>query len=329
MKSIRNPLRALSCAVALAVALPGLALANDDNKTMRQRADITAERAGQSASDARREAVIWTTYATNQNLRSSAIDVEVKSGTAILNGTVESDVEKHLAEELAMSVAGVTRVDNQLKVDANYRPVARRDGTERDFGTVVSDATITAQVKSKLLWNTNTEGLEIDVDTKNGRVSLTGTADTPAARDLAGRLAANTNGVVAVDNRLTMDPDHAVAGRTSGDRPMATTDRTDTTKVDRRDDSAIARTDTAQPEDGWITTKVKSTLLFSRSVDGLDIDVDTKQGVVALKGTVDSDLERQVAVDLARDIRGVRRVDASGLRIETAAVAERDDDLND
>jgi osmotically-inducible protein OsmY len=63
-------------------------------------------------------------------------------------------------------------------------------------------------------------------------------------------------------------------------------------------------------------------------VDGLDIDVDTKQGVVALKGTVDSDAERQAAVELARDIKGVRRVDASVLRIE-AAVADRDDDLND
>jgi hyperosmotically inducible periplasmic protein len=328
MNRIRNPLRALSCAVALAVALPGLALAGDNDKTMRQRVDVTAERAGQSAADARREAVIWTTYATNQNLRANDIDVEVKSGTAILSGTVESDVEKNLAEQLAKNVNGVNRVDNRLKVDANYRPVARRDGTERDFGTFVSDATITAQVKSKLLWNTNTDGLQIDVDTMNGRVSLTGTADTKAARDLAGRLASNTQGVVAVDNKLTIDPDRAVARRIDPDRPVAGTDRA-ATDADRRADRTVARTDTDQPADGWISTKVKSTLLFSRSVDGLDIDVDTKQGVVALKGTVDSDAERQAAVELARDIKGVRRVDASGLRIEAAAVADRDDDLND
>lgn len=328
MKSIRNPLRALSCAVALAVALPGLALANDEGKTMRQRVDITAERAGQSASDARREAVIWTTYATNQNLRASAIEVEVKSGTAILTGTVESEVEKNLAEQLAKNVSGISRVDNRIAVDANYRPVARTDGTERDFGTFVSDATITAQVKSKLLWNTNTEGLEIDVDTMNGKVRLTGTADTAAARDLAARLASNTQGVIAVDNKLTIDPNRAVARRTDADRPVAANERAADAaqRAEARTEQAVADAD-EQVEDGWITTKVKSTLLFSRSVDGLDIDVDTKEGVVALKGSVDSDLERQAAVELARDIRGVRRVDASGLRIEAAAVAERDDDM--
>jgi hyperosmotically inducible periplasmic protein len=324
MKPNRNPLRALSCAVALAVAVPGFAIANDDNKPARQRMDVTAERAGQSAGDARREAVIWTTFATNQNLRASEVEVEVKGGTAILTGRVESDVEKNLAEQLAQSVSGIHRVDNRISIDPDFRPVARRAGPDRDFGTVISDATITAQVKSKLLWNTNTEGLQIDVDTVSGRVTLSGSADSAAERDLAGRIAANTRGVLGVDNRLTIDPDRAVARRTGPDRPVATGEpaRTET-------DRPVARVDrdsTRPVNDSWISTKVKSTLLFSRSVDGLGIEVDTKDGVVALRGNVDSDLERQAAVELARDIRGVRRVDGSGLRIDTAAVAGRDDD---
>src|SRR5687768_4784411 len=40
--------------------------------------------------------------------------------------------------------------------------------------------------------------------------------------------------------------------------------------------------------DAWITTKVKSDLLATPDVSGLAIDVDTKNGVVMLKGSVDS-----------------------------------------
>ena len=112
-------------------------------------------------------------------------------GTATLSGTVEEDVNKELAEQIALGVSGIKTVDNQIAVEADYVPPARTS-QERSFGEVVDDATITATVKSKLLWSKNTDGLEMDVDTRMGKVRLTGAAGSDAARELAGSMAANT-----------------------------------------------------------------------------------------------------------------------------------------
>jgi osmotically-inducible protein OsmY len=243
---------------------------------------------GQDVQDARREAQIWTTYAINPHLRAFDLSVEVRGNKAMLTGTVDDSVEKDLAEQIALGVNGITTVDNDITVDENYTPKARvaANGGERDFGTVIEDASITAAIKSKLLWNANTDGLEINVDTVGGAVTLKGTADTAAAKDLAGRLARNTDGVRSVANNLTIDPNYK--------RPT-------------RDVATTA-------SDAWITTRVKATFANSSTVDAIDIDVDTSDGIVKLNGTVDSAAERKEAIELASNVRGVKKVDASGIK---------------
>ena len=237
--------------------------------------------------DARREATIWTSYAFNPHLKALDISVEVTGDTATLTGTVQEGVEKDLAEQIALGADGIAKVDNKLIVDAAYVPKPRpAPPSGRDFATTVEDATITASVKSKLMWNDHTDGLEIDVDTMNGQVTLNGTADTPAAKDLATRLARNTDGVRTVSNNLTIDTDQPVKETTGTTQPIS---------------------------DAWVTAKVKSTLANSRWVEASDIDVDTKEGVVTLKGTVDSPAEKDLAIELSQNVRGVRKVDGSGL----------------
>lgn len=69
---------------------------------------------------------------------------------------------------------------------------------------VVADATITASVKAELARDSELSAIGIDVDTRDGRVALTGTAPNPTARDRATRLAAAVEGVRSVENRLTV-----------------------------------------------------------------------------------------------------------------------------
>ena len=87
-----------------------------------------------------------------------------------------------------------------------------------------------------MLWSRYADGLTANVDTTRGKVTLSGTADSQEARDAAGKIATNTDGVHAVDNQLV------VGSRRS--------------RVSPRD----ATNDVA---DGWITTKVKSTFMYS------------------------------------------------------------------
>ncbi len=60
--------------------------------------------------------------------------------------------------------------------------------------------------------------------------------------------------------------------------------------------------------DAWMTFKVATSLYANDQVEG-DYDVDTRAGVVTLRGTVNSEAARQQATDVARRIEGVIRVD--------------------
>ena len=66
--------------------------------------------------------------------------------------------------------------------------------------------------------------------------------------------------------------------------------------------------------DTWITTKVKSSLLAEDATPGMDIEVETNNGVVSLSGTVATEAEREAAIAKAKQIEGVREVSADGLK---------------
>ncbi len=73
-------------------------------------------------------------------------------------------------------------------------------------GDAAGDAMITGKVKTALIADPDVKALKIDVDTKNGMVSLTGTADSAAHSDKAKSVAQAVQGVKSVDNQLTVKP---------------------------------------------------------------------------------------------------------------------------
>jgi len=83
-----------------------------------------------------------------------------------------------------------------------------------------------------------------------------------------------------------------------------------------RSTSQTAAADSDQPgTDTWITTKVKADLLASGKTSGTDISVETTNGVVWLSGTVATQAEKDQAVTEAKGIEGVKKVDASKLKV--------------
>jgi hyperosmotically inducible periplasmic protein len=71
-------------------------------------------------------------------------------------------------------------------------------------GQVIDDTAITAAVKAGILAEPGLKVLKIDVDTKDGRVTLSGSADSADNVKKAEQIAANVNGVKGVDNRLAV-----------------------------------------------------------------------------------------------------------------------------
>lgn len=140
-----------------------------------------------------------TTLLFNSNLNSFDINTDVKNGTVILTGKVNNSVDKALAEELIASLDGVVKVDNMLSVVSG--------NTQEDDDEVLQslkDSKVETVVKTRLLFESEVSGLDIEVEVKNGNVTLTGKVDSDAERELAGAIAKNTNDVTSVDNKLKL-----------------------------------------------------------------------------------------------------------------------------
>jgi hyperosmotically inducible protein len=152
----------------------------------------------------------------------------------------------------------------------------------------MTDTGITTNVKAKFLANDVVKSSQIDVATKNGVVTLTGNVDSEEAKKKALELARATTGVKNVVDMIS-----AREASGSGDAPEP------------------ARTVGEAVTDSGITISVKSRLLDDPQVKGLRIDVDTRDGVVFLTGSVGSDVEKQKAIQLAKDTKGVRDVQSN------------------
>jgi hyperosmotically inducible protein len=72
-------------------------------------------------------------------------------------------------------------------------------------------------------------------------------------------------------------------------------------------------------DDSWITTKVKSKLAAAKGVKASDISVSTTDGAVTLTGTATSKKEKTRAIHIAKGVKGVKSVDASGLTVSESS----------
>jgi osmotically-inducible protein OsmY len=141
-------------------------------------------------------------YLLNSQLNNFGIDTDVENGVVTLSGTVESDVDKALAEQIAMNLEGVVAVTNDLEVgESDYE----MDEPNRKFSTAFFDMTTTARLKTNFALNSELKASDINIDTKEGVVVLEGEVGTPAEKMLAEEIAVSYDYVTRVDNRLQID----------------------------------------------------------------------------------------------------------------------------
>jgi hyperosmotically inducible protein len=122
------------------------------------------------------------------------IDVETFKGTVQLNGFVDSSASKSRASEVARGTKGVTAVQNNLTVKTDPR-----SGEQ-----VVDDGAITAKVKAALAGDPRTKAHQVNVETREGVVQLSGFVDNSEAKSTAEELARSVDNVKSVDNELSV-----------------------------------------------------------------------------------------------------------------------------
>lgn len=268
---MRQPQRT-TAAILAAVAISGTSLADSPE---------TTDGTGSKMQDLMTEARINTAYALNEHLSPFKIDVDARGDRLVLEGEVDNEAQRMLAERLAVDMSGIDEVENRLRVT----PQAEEDTSSKLFD-FVQDANTTARVEMQLLWNETTSGLDIKVETQGKQVTLSGNVSTEKERRLAERIARQTKGVDRVENKLQVAPEDTLSAQAN---QMA-------------QEAALAVSDT------WITARIKTSLQFNKDIDHKRIQVTTENGVVTLRGRVSTPQEHDAVTAIASGMAGVKKV---------------------
>jgi hyperosmotically inducible protein len=228
--------------------------------------------------------------------------VNAEDGVVTLRGNVDSESAKQHAVKLVQNVEGVVRVTDELTVSQRAgaeTPAASgatpATGTAGRDATLESPAWITTKIQSQYFLNSDIKPWTVDVTTSSdGVVTLEGTVDTDDKKAEALRIARSAEGVKNVVDRITVRADANARSRPA----------------------AGIMPDIDQP-DPWITAKIQARYFVDDEIKARNINVDTQNGRVTLKGTVGSEAERRQAVAIARNTDGVESV-VDELRIQPA-----------
>jgi len=167
---------------------------------------------------------VYSKFFMDPDIKGRNIRVDTMSGVVTLTGTVQSGAERNQAVAKAKTTDGVKQVvdklsltqaekplpsppheknsksaaDNAEQVKAHAKSVADRVGKE------VSDTWITTKVQAMYFLDRDVKGMNIDVTTKGGIVTLTGTVASEATRQKAVADARSIEGVGQVIDKLTV-----------------------------------------------------------------------------------------------------------------------------
>ena len=149
------------------------------------------------------EGKLETALILNEHLNPFKIDISVDKDIATLEGQVNSEIEKELAENIALGIEGIDAVKNELTVNQSSGEKLNPDDSKgRSLSQYVDDVSTTAAIKTELLASKNIEGLNINVDTLNDKVTLSGKVKTQEQKALAQAIAAKHDDVKDVINNL-------------------------------------------------------------------------------------------------------------------------------
>ena len=188
----------------------------------------------------------------------------------------------------------------------------------------VKDGWLVMKIHSEFVDEDVLSGSNIDVDVKNGMVTLQGTVPSEAARARAIAAAKANDGVKGVTDQLRIAPathnngkmDHAgdKAAHTADkaeDKMAKTADKAEDKMDKAGDKSASAAKKTGRAiDDGWIKSKIYSQYMadWNTVLDDSDIDIDVTNNMVVLNGTVKSAAAKAKAVSIAKATDGVKGV---------------------
>ena len=185
--------------------------------------------------------------------------------------------------------------------------------------STIKDGWLVMKVHSEMVDEDVLSGSDIDVDVKNGVVTLQGTVPNEAARARAIAVAKANDGVKNVVDQLKIAPargsNMAAKADRAGDKAERATERAGE-KAERAGERAADKTASATRkagraiDDGWIKSKIYAQYMadWNTVLNDSDIDVDVQNNNVTLNGTVKTAEAKAKAVSIAKATDGVKSV---------------------
>lgn len=150
-----------------------------------------------------------------------------------------------------------------------------------------TDDRIESTAKQSYVFKTYLKGDDIKVKSSEGTVTLSGVVSEESHKTLASDTVAGLPGVKSVDNKLEVKTASPAVG-----------------------------------SDEWLITKVKTTLLFHRSVSAGKTEVLAKNGIVTLRGEAATQAQKDLTTEYAMDVEGVKDVN-NEMIVKTTKTAKR------
>ena len=260
----------------------------DANKSRAaEQVKAVAERTGHQLADSWLTTKIQAQYFADDDIKARHINVSTRDGLVRLSGYVDNAAQRDLAVQIAKTTDGVRGVTDQLSIagaPAEGEAVATT-GTAVPgappapaASSVPDDALVTARVQSRFFVDDRVKARRIDVDTRDGIVTLSGEVESEDERAQALLLARTADGVRRVEDHLSIVTPPA----TSGETPRV--------------------------DDAMLTTTIQAKYFVDDAVKGSAVDVSVKDGVVLLQGRVRDEAAHEQAVAIARNTTGVLQV---------------------
>jgi len=123
------------------------------------------------------------------------LKITVEKGWVSLQGEVQWNYQKEIAESVVVNLLGVAGVVNHIKINAN-----KHDEVEK------------AAIEDALDLNWSLRDRDIEVEVCDNKVTLTGTVDSWYQKNEAARIAWKAPGVLSVDNQLKVEYEFELAG---------------------------------------------------------------------------------------------------------------------
>lgn len=213
-------------------------------------------------------------------INQDGVEISVTNGNVILDGRVQTQRARIVAERLARHTTGVSNVENNLEV-----------GTDR----VIPDAAVTDKLRQALRRNAVMQAHEVEVETDAGVVTLRGTVDSLAERAEAQSVAMGIRGVRQVNNQIQVDhAEHGFYYDPFLDPYFP--------YVINWDDYAARY---ASDDDAVLAQKIEREIAWHPILDRRDIDVSVEDGQATLSGTVGSYRQVEAAIENAYEAGAV------------------------